>query len=150
MPFGVGLAPLVELMRATDLADLNALQAAIRALTKEQAAAIANPLVKALACSGDDAPERRHVALALDGLATMNLVGTHARFDDFRNSLSELLKEPVLQGHQPDISPVAREAASVLARMELVRKLLALDLALHSYIEDAFAIADKEMQSDHP
>jgi len=143
--YAFGLEPLVELMRNTSLGDLPSLQMAINNLNSEQALVISNPLVKALACTGDEPPDRRHVALALENLATMQVVGSYGRFDDFKSSLSDILGEPLLQAYAPQLSLDAKEASSVLARLEPVRRLLSLDLALYSYVEDAFNAAESEL-----
>jgi hypothetical protein len=37
------------------------------------------------------------------------------------------------------------DVVAVLARIEFIRKLLKLDLALYSYIEDAFVLAEKQL-----
>jgi hypothetical protein len=151
----VGLEPLVDLMKTTNLGDVTGLHAAMQTLTASQAAAIANPMVKLLACSADEPPHRAHVAVALENLAALDLVGSYAQFDSFRMSLSEILNRPIFETYRPEASFAAKQIAGVLARMEPIRKLLALDLALHSYIEDAFSIAEAELQrrsagSDRP
>lgn len=140
-----GLEPLVELMQRVNLGDLSGLQSAMRSLTPAQATVIANPLVKILACTDGEPPNREHVAVALDNLAAMDLVGSYDRFDSFKLALSEIANRQVFDGHQPGASFAAKEIAGVLARMESVRKLLALDLALHSYVEDAFIAAESEL-----
>jgi hypothetical protein len=141
----VGLEPLVELMTTINLGDLGGLQTAMHSLTAAQATAISNPLVKILACVNDETPHRDHVAQALENLAAIDLVGSYSRFDSFQQSLCEILNQQVLEAC-PEASFAAKEIAGVLARIEPVRRLLSLDLALHSYIEDAFAAADAELQ----
>jgi len=115
-------------------------------LTAAQASAIANPHLRLLACSQDEVPQRKHIPLALEALATMDVVGSYGRFDGFVEILAEVVGHPVLNAYRPDPSYTARELAGVLARSEAIRKLLSLDLALHSYIEDAFSSADRELK----
>jgi hypothetical protein len=43
--------------------------------------------------------------------------------------------------------PAIANLAAVLARMENVRKLLGLDIALHAHIEDALHMAKRQQQS---
>jgi len=143
--YGTDLLPLVELVRTVDAGDLQHLKATLGGLSVEQAAAISNPLTKALACSIDEIPERRHVALALENLATMNITGSHARFALFRSSLSEMLGEDMLGSLSPTLDKTVTDVVAVLARIEFIRKLLRLDLALYSYIEDAFVLAEKQL-----
>lgn len=143
--YAFGLEPIIELMRTTSLGDLPSLQMAINNMTSEQSLVISNPLIKALACTGDEPPDRRHIALALENLAAMQVVGSYGRFDDFRSSLSDILGEPLLQTYAPQLSLDVKEASSVLARLEPVRRLLSLDLALYSYVEDAFNAAEAEL-----
>ncbi len=147
-PYSADLEPLVDLMRTTNLGSALSLQTAMQSLTDAQKAAIANPVVRTLACVGDEPPARHHVAVALDNLAAMDLVGVYSRIDDFWASLSEIVGDRIV--HNPAHSPIARQASAALARIDPLRRLLALDLSLHSYVEDALKAADAEFLERRP
>ncbi len=135
------LAGLIDIAKATQSNNPVRLEATFDALTENQANVISNPVVRALACGIGDAPTNRHVAVALNNLATMDLVGIYARFDEFKTVLSEILAHEVLAGFEPPDTGGPTPLAAQLSSIRSVRKMLALDLALYNYVEEAIRTA---------
>jgi hypothetical protein len=137
----VGLDPVVELTGSINFDDPTTIERALNSLTEAQEQAVSNPFVRALACKIDDIPNKHHVGIALDNLATMDLVGIRYRFGDFSEMLHEILGHKILAGFQlPDIV-AAKSLSGHLATIRGVRKLLEFDLALYSYAKEAFESA---------
>jgi hypothetical protein len=132
-----GLGPLVELASAFDVSSEQAMLTAFRSLTPEHEQALANPFVRALACEFDEPAERRHVGVALDNLASMNLVGLRQRFDTFKSMLQELVGIDLLDEGEPVEVSWVPDIAAKLARIDKVNSLLALDVMLYNLARDA-------------
>ena len=132
-----GIEPLGDLVRGLDFEDKNSLKTAFNALTDLQRDALANPFVRALACTLDEVPDRKHVAIALEKLSAMNLVGLMSHFEEFRSMLSELVGVEIsTQCHLRRVSWVPKVAA-LLRQIEAVRYLLALDSDLYRHAQAA-------------
>lgn len=128
------LRPFVERL---DFSDDRALRQAFRGLSQEQRAAISNPVTRALACEVNEPAERRHVGLALDNLARMNLVGTVGHYDAYRAMFNDLIGETVLKSPlKRNVAPIM-DLAQRLATMNTVIQLIEHDLALYSFAEEA-------------
>lgn len=132
-----GIEPLIELAAAFDVASEQATVAAFKALTPEHERALANPFVRSLACDFDEAAERKHVGIALDHLASMNLVGLRRRFDTFKSMLQELLGVDLVGDSEPVEVSFVPDIALRLSRIDKVKSLLALDLMLYNLGRDA-------------
>ena len=133
--------PFVSLARSVALEQPAALAAALTTIADVQPAAIVNPFVRTLACTLDDRPAQQHVAVALNNLATMDLVGSLTRFGEFKTTLAEMLGEDVLKEFTPQTSGELNDLARRLAGLPIVKKFLALDLSLYSYVEQAMETA---------
>jgi hypothetical protein len=132
-----GLAPLVELVKHIDFDNAESLNNAFKGITSEQRNALANPSTRVLACNVDEQPEERHVGIALENLASMNLVGLRAHFNEFKSMFAELIGIDILGEYQlPEISWVPMMAGK-LALIEPVKQLLALDLAIYKFTKKA-------------
>jgi len=132
-----GLEPLVDLASKFDISSEHSMLAAFRSLEPAHEQVLANPYVRVLACENDEPAERKHVAVALDNLSTMNLVGLRQRFDNFKSTLQEIVGVDLLDEGQPvDVSWVP-EIAAKLSRIDKVRSLLALDVSLYNLARDA-------------
>lgn len=102
---------------------------------------LANPAVRLLACR-DEPAEHRHVAIALEHLATLHLVGVESAFPAFRQGLAEYSGANLLGDYTPQRDEQVRELADRLARLDSVTELLALDWALHDLVRGAVMEAE--------
>ena len=143
---GIGLEPLFDFAANLQLDDAGAIAAAFRGLTDAQADAIANPFVRTLGCEVGERPGRFHVAIALENLAALNLIGMEGRFDEFKVALAELIGHDFLEGYKLERSEKTSRIAAALARIATVRKLLAWDLLLYGIVDDAFRAVDTASQ----
>lgn len=132
-----GVTALVEFASAFDVSSEQATIAAFKALTPEHEGALANPFVRALACDFDEPAERKHVGIALDNLAGMNLVGLRQRFDTFKSMLQELLGADLVGDGEPVAVSLVPEIAEKLSRIDRVKSLLSLDVLLYNLARDA-------------
>lgn len=127
-----GLEPLVDLVKTIDFGDKASIAGAFKSLTDSQREALSNPYVRGLACSLDDIPNRKHVSIALDKLAEMDLVGLASRFEEFKSMLGEIVGVDMLGDTElSQVSWVPKTAAH-LKQIDAVKYLLALDIELFS------------------
>lgn len=137
--YTVGVVPLIEFVRDLQLTDPKALLAAFRRLTDDQRRALSSPMVRMFGASVDEPPTHNDVSLALDRLATLDVVGTRASFPAFRAVLAQLLGRQVLNESPPPSFPAVQGLASLLSRIGIAVDLLQFDIALYSYVEEAIA-----------
>lgn len=135
--FVTGVESLVEFVRDLPLTDPKALLPAFRRLSDEQKLALASPMVRMLGCNVEETPERRHVPIALDNLASMDLVGSRDRYDAFHAMLTQLMGADILGGERPSMFTTVKEFAHSLSRIGLVADLLEHDLALYALANEA-------------
>lgn len=107
-------------------------------LSEAQQKLLANPAVRLLACR-DEPAEHRHVAIALEHLATLHLVGVESAFSAFRQGLAEYTGADLLADFTPQRDAQVQELAHRLSRLESVTELLALDWTLHDLVRSALA-----------
>ncbi|MDR3461021.1 MAG: hypothetical protein P4L76_01750 [Beijerinckiaceae bacterium] len=137
--YTTGIESLAAFARGLPLDDQKALTSAFRAVTVEQRQALMSPMTRVFGCDFDESPHRRHLPLALENLATMDVVGTRARFGAFKDLLTGVLGANVLGDSSPtNFAPIQTLAAS-LSRIGIVADLLEHDLELYSYVNDAVA-----------
>lgn len=139
--FTTGITPLVEFARDLPFADHKALTAAFRAANDLQRQALMSPMTKTFGCNVDELPERRHVSIALENLASMDLVGTRRQFAAFRILLKDLLGADLMGEDDPATFDSVQTFATTLSRIGLVADFLEHDLALYSYAEEAIGSA---------
>jgi hypothetical protein len=137
----VGLDPVIELVGSINFDDSATIERAFNSLTEAQEQALANPFVRVLACKIDDIPNKHHVGVALDNLATMDLVGIRNRFAEFSEILQEILGRKILGSFELSDVAATKSLSDQLAKIRGVRRVLELDLALYSYAEEAFESA---------
>lgn len=137
--YGAGLAPLFDFAAKLDFTDQKALLTAFRQIDDRQREALTSPMVRMFGCSIDEPPTHNNVSLALDHLASLDLVGTRARFSNFRALLEQFLGIDIFEGQAPQTSPSVEDLAAMLARIGIVGDLLDHDIALYGYVEEALA-----------
>lgn len=132
--------PLISFAEQLDFNDSRSLRSAFRNLAPEQRNAISNPMVKIFACDIDEVPQRRHVGLALEYLASMDIVGTTSNIGVFHAMFNQMLDADIMPtvSNEPGLElDGTKELALKLSRISTVTKLIEHDLALYSYVEDA-------------
>jgi hypothetical protein len=132
-----GLGPLKEMVKDVKFDDIGSLRAAFNAMTDPQKQTLNNPLVRALACSLDERPKAAHVEIALSKLSRMDLVGLRNRFGEFKSILPELLGVDVFGNHELTNLSWVTQIVEQLSDIKQVRNLIALDLDLYSFAEEA-------------
>lgn len=143
--FGTGLLPLISFVKRLDFENEKQMLSIFRGASPAEKQALRNPLTRMLGCDPDEEAERRHVSVALDNLASMDVVGTRKHYQEFRAGLAALLEADVL-GEVPAPTFSAIEALSRrLSQMSIVTDFLEHDLALYSFAEEAI---DLGLQKD--
>lgn len=132
-----GLEPLKEMVKNVKFEDIDSLRAAFSSITDAQKEALSNPLVKALACTVDDRPKSSHVEIALSKLSRMDLVGLRSRFGEFKSILPEIIGVDIFQDHELKNLSWVQRIVDQLSQIKQVRSLIALDLDLYSFAEEA-------------
>ncbi len=97
-------------------------------------------MTRVFGCNVDEFPERRHVAIALENLATMDVVGTRAGFNAFRHLLNGILGANIFGETAPIDFASIQTLATSLSRIGIVVDLLDHDLALYSYVDGAVKV----------
>ncbi len=138
-PYTTGLTPLIDFARDLRFNDQKALLTAFRQINDVQRQALMSPMVRMLGCSVDELPTHNHVSLALDHLASLDVVGTRARYPAFRAVLEHLLGGDVLGDEGPTTFQTVDTLAQTLSRIGIVVDLLDCDIALYAYVEEALA-----------
>jgi hypothetical protein len=135
--FTTGLLPLVEFSRDLRFSDPKELLAAFRNSSDDVRQAIMSPMVRMFGCNVDELPGHRNVSLALDHLATLDVVGTLSHYDAFKVMLEHSLGAELLGDERPEQYASVTRLAEHLSQIGIVADLLADDLALYSYVEEA-------------
>jgi hypothetical protein len=128
---------LVDFARDISFTDQRALTAKFRATTREQRDAMMSPMTRVFGCGIGEAPEHRHVSVALDNLGTIDAVGVRTRFAEFRSVLGNVLGADVLGQDELEMFDKVREARDALSKVGMVSDLLENDLNLYSYASEA-------------
>jgi hypothetical protein len=132
-----GLEPLKELVKNIKFDEIESIRAAFSSMAEQQREVLSNPLVKALACTVDERPKSRHIEIALAKLSRMDLVGLRSRFDEFKSILPEILGADIFGNHQLGEFSWVRRIADCLPDIKLAKNLIALDLDLYLFAEEA-------------
>lgn len=130
------LWPLLEFAAALDLTDRKALSASFRKLSTDQRSALVSPMTRMLACTPDQTPTSRSVSVALDHLATINVVGTRSRLSLFGALLEPLLGVDLLAGCGTRSERIA-ELAQALRTIPAAEELIAEDVELYKAVSAA-------------
>lgn len=136
-----GVTPLVDFAKDLPLDDSKALLQKFRLATDAQREALVSPMTRTFGCNVGEEPDRRHVSVALENLASMNLVGVRSEFAAFGELLAGLIGQDLVGDFEPVVHPTIRALADRLSRISLVADLLEDDLALYSYVEESIRSA---------
>lgn len=132
-----GLQPLLEFSKDFPFSDQKAMLAAFRGADDTVRQAIMSPMVRMFGCNVDELPGHRNVALALDHLASLDVVGTVSEYDLFRVMLNHSLGADILGNEPPEQYSSVLEVAEMLSQIGIVVDLIADDISLYSYVEEA-------------
>lgn len=132
-----GITPLVDFARDLPLDDSKALLQRFRLATDAQREALVSPMTRTFGCSIGENPERRHVPIALENLASMTLVGVRSQFQTFGSLLAGLIGADIVGDFEPVVHPTIRVLADRLSGISLVSDLLEDDLALYSFAQQS-------------
>lgn len=132
-----GARSLLEFARDLPFNDLKALTGAFRASSDQQRRELMSPMTRVFGCDVDEVPKHANVSKALDSLADFDVVGTRERFPLFRDLLAGAVGSNIFGDEEPVVFQSVKTLAANLARIGVVNDLLADDLALYSYVEDA-------------
>ncbi|WP_457796498.1 hypothetical protein [Methylocystis sp. S23] len=132
-----GARSLLEFARDLPFNDLKALTSAFRASSEQQRRELMSPMTRVFGCDVDEAPKHANVSKALDSLADFDVVGTRERFPLFKDLLAGAAGANIFGDEEPVVFQSVKTLAANLAKIGIVNDLLADDLALYSYVEDA-------------
>lgn len=133
-----GLEPLVSVVKKMDFADRESISTALKSIGTAQREAIANPFIKSIACQLDEIAEARHISIALDNLAGMDLVGVASRFNEFKATLHDLIGTDMLGKTELSTVSWVPIISEHLRQIPSVDALLAYDLELYTHVSKAF------------
>lgn len=146
--FATGMTPLFELARDIQWTDSKAALQCFRQLNDEQRKALTSPMVRMLGCELDEAVTHRHVSVALEHLASMDVVGTRENFGAFSALLRQTLGAGTFDIGVPNEFPTVETIATTLSKIGLVVDLLEHDLSLYSFATQAIDIGLKGQESN--
>ena len=136
-----GLESLIGFASGLPIDNPKGVLAAFRALDRDQRQILSNPMTRLFGCNFDEYPERKHVGVALENLATMDVIGTKARFEDFRTLLAGTLGRDVLGEQRPHHFEPAVEFGATLSKISIVADMLEHDIELYSFADQAIQAA---------
>jgi hypothetical protein len=136
-----GLDRCLSFAQDLKLNDEKAMMQAFRRLDGDARDLLANPMTRMLACDLDASAQRRHVSVALENLATMDVVGVRAEFDLFRRMLAATVGADVVGDEPPVALDMVAELAQKLARIAVVEDMLDCDRQLYEFVRGAMAVA---------
>lgn len=128
------LAPAVSQL---DLQSPKAVLAGFRKLNAAQRKMLRSPMTAALGCAPEEDVNRKHVSVALDHLADMNIVGSRDLFESFSSVVSGYLRTTGFEDVKLDVLPGTAELARMLSDIGLVGDILDEDIALHNFVNEA-------------
>jgi hypothetical protein len=138
LPFFLSDVPdLIEFASAMPFGDSKAMTSKFRAATPSQREALASPMTRLFACGIGEMPQHAHVSLALENLASIDLVGVRSRFSNFRSVLATMLERDVLGVEKLDAPNNVTEVRGMLAQLGIVSDLLEHDLNLYAHASEA-------------
>jgi len=135
--YTTGVRSLLDFARDLPFNDLKALTGAFRATTEKQRRELMSPMTSVFGCDFDEAPKHANVSRALDALADFDVVGTRERFPVFKDLLAGAVGANIFGEEEPVVFQSVKTRAANLAKFGIVNDLVADDLALYSFVDDA-------------
>jgi hypothetical protein len=135
--YTTGVKSLLDFARDLPFNDQKALTTAFRTTTEQQRRELMSPMTKVFGCDLDETPKPANVSRALDCLADFEIVGTREHYDLFKDLLAGAMGTNILGDEEPIIFQSVKNLAAMLSRIGLVNDLLADDLALYAFVDEA-------------
>jgi hypothetical protein len=135
--YTTGVKDLLEFARDLPFNDPKALTSAFRGTNEQQRRDLASPMTRVFGCDVDEMPKHANVSRALDLLADFDVVGTRDHFPLFADLMTAAVGANIFGDEAPVVFQSVKNLAASLAKIGIVNDLLADDLALYSYVEDA-------------
>lgn len=142
-----GLDRCLSFAQELKLNDERAMLQAFRRIDPDQRDLLSNPMTRIFGCDPDDPPQRRHVSVALENLATMDVVGVRSEFPLFRQMLAATVGADVVGGELPVTLDMVAELAQKLSRIAVVEDMLDSDRQLYDFVKTAMVSAAENNQS---
>jgi hypothetical protein len=137
--YAFGAGPLLDFARDLAFDDSKALTRAFRRASEEQRQALVSPMTRLFGCEPDEWPRRDNVSKALDNLSRLDAVGARSSYGLLRSLVAGLAGAPALGHRDPERFEAVTALSERLSQIGAVNDLLAEDLALYSYAEEAIA-----------
>jgi hypothetical protein len=142
--FVTGVEPLIDFARDLKVDEHRAVLSAFRNCTDAQRMALASPMVKTFGCNPDQPPDWPQVSLALENLASMDVVGMEASYPLFRNLLNEAVGAEFLIDEQSETFASVDALAQILRRIGMAADFVEHDLALYAAAKESILAAVEE------
>ncbi len=146
--YTTGVKSLLEFAANLPFNDQKALTSAFRGTTELQRRELMSPMTKVFGCDVDEMPKNANVSRALDALADFDVVGTRERFPLFKDLVTAAAGGANIFGdEEPVFFQSVKTLAESLAKIGIVNDLLADDLALFKYVDEAIgeSLSDPDM-----
>ena len=141
-----GLDRCLSFAQELSLNDEKAMLQAFRRLDSDPRDLLSNPMTRLFGCDLDDSPQRRHVSVALENLAAMDIVGVRSEFPLFRQMLAAAVGADVVGDKPPVALDMVAELAQKLSRIGVVEDMLDSDRQLYEFVRTAMNSAAENNQ----
>ena len=132
-----GYEPLIDIAADLPVGDPAGQKRFFRGLTDDQKAILSNPWVRIFGCDPNENAAHRNVSVALNNLSQFDWVGARTNYPRYRAVLTEMLGVDVMPEEGFEFLGNTQEFAQDLVKAPGVMRLLDLDLALYSFVEEA-------------
>ena len=137
------LEGLIGKVAETDLSSKKSLVSLLRGLDGRDKDVMRSPVTRTFGAEVTDGLDRKKVAVALDNLAKMDLVGRRSDYEVFSAVLDGLLERKVLAGSSLSTIPGTAELAQHLRNIGPATDMVEEDLALYEFAEDSLLEMEK-------
>ena len=139
---------LVNVVSDIDLRSPKSILTGFRRLSSAQRRILRSPMTAAMGCAPEEDLNRRHVSVALDNLADINIVGSRKHFKSFAHLVSGYLGATGFENMDLDILPGTEELARELSDIGLVSDLLDEDIALYNFVNEALVESNNAYENE--
>lgn len=126
-----------------DLSEDKSLLTAFRTMSPALRKAFRSPMTKLFGSLPEEDIQRRNVSIALDNLAQFSVVGMREEYEEFSRMANAQLNAAIFPEQAVDGLPTTFELSKRLATIGLVIDLLDEDVALYSFVKEAWSNAGK-------
>lgn len=133
------LEEIIALVAQTDLENKKAITSLLRGLEGRNREIMRSPMTRTFGAEIAEGIDRKKVAIALDHLARMRLVGRRSDYETFSAMFDGLMQRRVLSGTGLSTVPGTDELASLLRGIGPATDMIEEDLALYEFFEDSLA-----------